>query len=159
GERDRALREAAHLLERRVVERTAELAATQKALVEAERFAAMGKTSAAIAHELKNALNGLGMTVELIVETAGNPARGTRLRSQVLSEINRLHDVVDSLSLLSRTPRIERRNENLSLVIERAVELLGDLISDRAAAVVLDVPKGLEFACDGRKIQGVVMNL
>ena len=28
------------------------------ALVEAERFAAMGKTSAAIAHELKNALNG-----------------------------------------------------------------------------------------------------
>src|SRR5262249_410556 len=107
GERDRALREAAHLLERRVVERTAELAVTQKALVEAERFAAMGKTSAAIAHELKNALNGLGMAVELIVETSGNPARGARLRSQVLSEINRLHDVVDSLSLLSRTPRIE----------------------------------------------------
>jgi signal transduction histidine kinase len=159
GERDRALREGANLLERRVVERTAELAAAQKALVEAERFAAMGKTSAAIAHELKNALNGLGMAVELIVETSGNPPSGARLRSQVFSEINRLHDVVDSLSLLSRTPRIERRRENLSLVVERAVELLGDLISDRAAAVVLDVPKGLEFACDGRKIQGVVMNL
>jgi signal transduction histidine kinase len=159
GERDRALREGANLLERRVVERTAELAAAQKALVDAERFAAMGKTSAAIAHELKNALNGLGMAVELIVETSGNAARGARLRSQVLSEINRLHDVVDSLSLLSRTPRIERRRENLTAVVERAVELLGDLISDRSAAVVLDVPKGLEFACDGRKIQGVVMNL
>ena len=40
--------------------------ATQAALVDAERFAAMGKTSAAIAHELKNSLNGLGMAVELI---------------------------------------------------------------------------------------------
>jgi signal transduction histidine kinase len=159
GERDRALREGANLLERRVIERTAELATTQKALVEAERFAAMGKTSAAIAHELKNALNGLGMAVELIVETSGNQPRGVRLRSQVLSEINRLRDVVDSLSLLSRTPRIERREENLSAVIERAVELLGDLITDRSVAVELDVPKGLEFSCDGRKIQGVVMNL
>jgi signal transduction histidine kinase len=159
GERDRALREAANLLERRVVERTTELATTQKALVEAERFAAMGKTSAAIAHELKNSLNGLGMAVELIVETSGNQARGTRLRSQVLAEVNRLRDIVDSLSLLSRTPRIERRRENLSAVIERAVDLLGDLIADRSAAVELDVPPGLEFACDGHKIQGVVMNL
>jgi len=44
-------------------------------------------------------------------------------------------------------------------VIERAVELLGDLISDRSARVILDVPNGLEFSCDGHKIQGVVMNL
>ena len=82
--------------------------ATQAALVEAERFAAMGKTSAAIAHELKNALNGLGMAVELIAQDPANAARVARLRPQVVGEIARLRDVVDSLLSFSRSPRIDR---------------------------------------------------
>ncbi len=64
------------MLEQRVHDRTQELVATQAALVEAERFAAMGKTSAAIAHELKNALNGLGMAVELIAQDPANTGAG-----------------------------------------------------------------------------------
>jgi signal transduction histidine kinase len=157
-QRDRELREAANLLEQRVADRTVALEAAQKALVEAERFAAMGKTSAAIAHELKNALNGLGMAVELIVESPQNPRVG-RLRTQVLTEIDRLRDVVDSLSSFSHSPRIEKKVENLSTVVHRAVDLLGDLIADRGAEVIVDMPQDLLCTCDGHKIQGVVMNL
>jgi signal transduction histidine kinase len=157
-QRDRDLREAANLLEQRVADRTVALEAAQKALVEAERFAAMGKTSAAIAHELKNALNGLGMAVELIVENPQNPRVG-RLKNQVLTEIDRLRDVVDSLSSFSHSPRIERKVEDLSTVVRRAVDLLGDLIADRGAEVVVEMPPRLEFTCDGHKIQGVVINL
>jgi signal transduction histidine kinase len=158
AERDRDLREAANTLERRVAQRTMELEAAQKALVDVERFAAMGKTSAAIAHELKNALNGLGMAVELIVENPTSPSVG-RLRTQVLSEISRLRDVVDSLSSFSRSPRLEKRTEDLSVVVRQAVETLGDLIADRGAEVTIDIPAHLMFECDGHKIQGVVMNL
>src|SRR5205085_9048292 len=125
AQRDRELREAASTLERRVTARTLELQAAQNALVEAERFAAMGKTSAAIAHELKNALNGLGMAVELIVENPVSPAV-PRLEAQVLSEINRLRDVVDSISSFSRSPRLEKKTEDLSIVVRRAVETLSD---------------------------------
>ena len=107
-QRDQELRDAAALLEERVRERTRELLATQAALVDAERFAAMGKTSAAIAHELKNSLNGLGMAVELIAYEPTNEARVARLRPQVVGEIARLRDVVDSLLSFSRSPRIER---------------------------------------------------
>src|SRR5204862_5012954 len=46
---------------------TKQLAATQAKLLDTERFTAMGKTAAAIAHELKNALNGLGMCVDLVL--------------------------------------------------------------------------------------------
>ena len=157
-ERDRDLREAANTLEQRVTSRTRELEAAQKALVEVERFAAMGKTSAAIAHELKNALNGLGMAVELIVENPTSP-RVARLRTRVFSEINRLRDVVDSLSSFSRSPRLDKRPEDLSVVVHRAVDTLGDLIADRGAEVMVDIPPHLMFECDGHKIQGVVMNL
>lgn len=157
-ERDRELREAANTLEQRVAERTVELEAAQTALVGVERFAAMGKTSAAIAHELKNALNGLGMAVELIVENPSSPSV-PRLRTQVLAEINRLRDVVDSLSSFSRSPRLDKRMEDLCAVVYRAVEMLGDLIADRGAEVTVDIAPHLMFECDGHKIQGVVMNL
>src|SRR5206468_12398493 len=119
---ERGGREAGGLLERRVRDRTKVVVARQEALVDAERFAGMGKTSAAIAHELKNALNGLGMAVELIAQDPQNTARVARLRPQVLGEIARLRDVVDSLLSFSRSPRIARGPADLAGVVARAAE-------------------------------------
>jgi signal transduction histidine kinase len=157
--RDQELREAASLLEQRVAARTAELVAIQAALVEAERFAAMGKTSAAIAHELKNALNGLGMAVELIAQDPANQARVARLRPQVVGEIARLRDVVDSLLSFSRSPRIERAPADLSAVAARATEAVADLVADRGVALTVHAPPTLPVRCDAHKIQGVLVNL
>src|SRR6185369_3725112 len=131
--RDQELRDAAALLEDRVRDRTQKLVATQRALVEAERFAAMGKTSAAIAHELKNTLNGLGMAVELIVQDPSNQTRVARLKTQVVGEIARLRDVVDSLLSFSRLPRIELGPADVAAMAGRARDLLSDLIDERGA--------------------------
>ncbi|HVV50750.1 MAG TPA: sensor histidine kinase [Polyangia bacterium] len=157
--RDQELREAAGLLEQRVRDRTQELVATQAALVEAERFAAMGKTSAAIAHELKNALNGLGMAVELIAQDPANSARVARLRPQVVGEIARLRDVVDSLLSFSRSPRIDRAPADLAAVVARAAEAVSDLVADRGVALTVEAPPTLPVRCDAHKIQGVMVNL
>jgi signal transduction histidine kinase len=134
------------------------LEATQEKLVEAERFAAMGKTSAAIAHELKNTLNGLGMAVELILEDPANP-RVARLRPQVVAEIARLRDTIDSLLSFSRTPRLSPTDEDLTRVVRRAVDAISDVVADRGAAVEVEAPAALPLRCDGHKIQGVVVNL
>jgi signal transduction histidine kinase len=157
--RDLALREGAALLEERVADRTRELKAAQEALVETERFAAMGKTSAAIAHEVKNTLNGLGMAVELILADPANAQRVGRLRTQVVAEITRLRDVIDSLLSFSASPRITQAKEDLTQVARRALDLLGSAIADRGAEVTIDAPPELELYCDGHKIQGVVLNL
>jgi len=158
-QRDQELRDAAALLEQRVRDRTAELTTTQAALVDAERFAAMGKTSAAIAHELKNSLNGLGMAVELIAHDPANQARVARLRPQVASEIARLRDVVDSLLSFSRSPRIDRAPADLSLVVARALGLLAELAVERGAELTVHAPPALRTRCDAHKVQGVIVNL
>jgi len=158
-QRDDELREAAAMLEHRVRDRTQKLVATQEALVDAERFAAMGKTSAAIAHEIKNTLNGLGMAVELIVEDPANGTRVARLRPQVAGEIARLRDVVDSLLSFSRSPRIELGSADLVPVIEQARALLGDLAADRGTTVTIDGPASLPLYCDSHKMKGVLVNL
>jgi signal transduction histidine kinase len=157
--RDQELREAAGLLEQRVHDRTQELVATQAALVEAERFAAMGKTSAAIAHELKNALNGLGMAVDLIAQDPANTARVARLRPQVVGEIARLRDVVESLLSFSRSPRLDRAPADLAAVVARAADAVSDLVADRGVKLTVKAPPTLPVRCDAHKIQGVMVNL
>jgi signal transduction histidine kinase len=157
--RDQELRDAAGLLEQRVADRTRELTAAQQALVEVERFAAMGKTSAAIAHELKNTLNGLGMAVELIVQDPTNTARVARLHPQVAREIARLRDVVDSLLSFSRVPRIERARADLADVVRAAGQMLDDLVAERGGSVSIEAPPSLPAVCDAHKIQGVIVNL
>jgi len=158
-QRDQELRDAAALLEQRVRDRTAELLAKQGALVDPERFAAMGKTSAAIAHELKNSLNGLGMAAELIAQDPANEARVARLRPQVASEITRLRDVVDSLLSFSRSPRIDRAPTDLAAVVARAVDTLSELAAERGAAVSVRAPSALRARCDAHKVQGAIVNL
>jgi signal transduction histidine kinase len=158
-QRDQELRDGAPLLEQRVRDRTAELLATQAALVDAERFAAMGKTSAAIAHELKNSLNGLGMAVELIAHDPANEARVARLRPQVASEIARLRDVVDSLLSFSRSPRIDRAPTDLAGVVSRAIGTVSELAAERGVSVAVHAPSALRARCDAHKVQGVVVNL
>jgi signal transduction histidine kinase len=158
-QRDDELRESAALLEHRVRDRTQKLVVTQEALVDAERFAAMGKTSAAIAHEIKNTLNGLGMAVELILEDPANQNRVARLRTQVIGEIARLRDVVDSLLSFSRSPRIDPASADLVPVIHQARALLSDLIADRGVEVTIDVPAELPLYCDSHKMKGVLVNL
>ena len=83
----------------------------------------------------------------------------TRLRTQVVGEIARLRDVVDSLLSFSRSPRIELGLADLSALIATARELLSDLIADRGATVTVEAPPELPVRCDGHKIQGVLVNL
>jgi signal transduction histidine kinase len=157
--RDIELSQAAALLEERVAERTRELEHAQKQLLEVERLATMGKTSAAIAHELKNAMGGLGMAVDLILQDPSNETRVARLRTQVVAEIARLRDVTDSLLSFSRAPRLDQSIEDLHALARRAVSALGDVIADRGATVEVHDGAAVPVRCDGHKMQSVVMNL
>ena len=143
-------------------DRTQELVATQEALVDAERFAAMGKTSAAIAHELKNALNGLGMAVELIAAGSRQPgARGAAApaggrRDRAPARRGRFAAVVLALAAhRARAAPIWRRWSARAsrrcwptLIADRGVD---GGASTRRPTLPLD--------CDAHKIQGVLVNL
>jgi len=145
-----------------LAERTNELEATQEALVDAERFAAMGKASAAIAHELKNALNGLGMCVELVLSDPAVGASVARIRSQIRRELMRLRDITESLLTFARTPRLERVHSDLHAIIAHALEMLDDQVQESGTRVELEFTGGgapLELMCDGLKIEGVLINL
>jgi signal transduction histidine kinase len=124
----------------------------------------MGKTAAAIAHELRNALNGLGMCVDLVLaDAAPQPGSGSmRVRAQIHQEIARLRDVTESLLTFSRTPRLELVPADLNALVGRALDVLGEQITD--AGVTVETALAGEGAplvtvCDANKLQGVLINL
>jgi signal transduction histidine kinase len=149
-------------LEERVKARTRELEQAQARLLEVERFAAMGKTAAAIAHELKNALNGLGMCVDLVLNDSPPTAGSRKVRAQIHREIARLRDVTESLLTFSRTPRIDPTPGDLHQTIAQALEVISEQISDGGVVVETKLAGGgepLSATFDSYKIQGVMINL
>ncbi|HEY3358904.1 MAG TPA: ATP-binding protein [Polyangia bacterium] len=150
----------AESLERRVRERTAELQATQQQLVETERFAAMGKAAAAMAHELKNSLGGISMSVDLILQQS--PGGSLRIRHQLQDEIVRLRDVTNSLLDFAREPRLDVASRDVHRIIRRAAEMLSEVLAEQGASLVLDLADAgapLAVPCDAAKLEGVLINL
>ena len=150
-------------LEERVAARTRELQEAQARLLDAERFAAMGKTAAAIAHELKNALNGLAMCVDLVLADTPSTPTSMRVRGQIGYEIARLRDVTESLLTFSRPPRLDRVPTDVNALVERALEVLAEQLTDGAVRVERDLDgtasAPLTLSCDGYKLQGVLINV
>src|SRR5262249_1642495 len=90
------LRQLADELAVRVEARTRELQETQQALLAAERLATIGKTAAALAHELRNALNGLSVATDLLAQCAGDRS-SPMVRERAHREIGRLRDLTTTL--------------------------------------------------------------
>jgi signal transduction histidine kinase len=162
-ERERLYREVEELassLERRVNERTLELTSAQQRLLESERFAAMGEAAAAMAHELKNSLGGISMSVDLIMsQSAGG---STRVRHQLQEEIVRLRDITESLLDFAREPRLEVAPRDLNRIARHAADMLSELLVEQGAALELDLARAgapLLVHCDGGKLEGVLINL
>jgi signal transduction histidine kinase len=156
------VQELAASLEQRVDERTRQLRDAQDQLVHVERFAAMGKTAAVLAHEVKNALNGIGGLVDLILGDVGPTARAQRLRGQLRAEITRLADLTENLLAFSRAPRIVRAPEDLHSIVRRSLDALSEALRDGDIDLEVELQDGgapLIVPCDGHKIQGAMMNL
>jgi signal transduction histidine kinase len=162
-ERERLNRELEALatsLDRRVRERTAELQQAQRKLLVTERFAAMGQAAAAMAHELKNSLGGISMSVDLILQQS--PGGSLRVRHQLQEEILRLRDVTNSLLDFAREPRLEVSERDLHRLVTRAAEMLSEVLAEHGATLVLDLANAgapLALECDGAKLEGVLINL
>ena len=160
--RDREIRGLASTLEAKVEARTAELQRAQEQLLLSNRFAAMGKTAAAIAHELKNSLNGLGVAVDLLASGNVPPVRAETVRIQVREEVARLRDICDNLNLFAGEPRLHRSRADVHEILRRTLEILRPAVEASGARVELEFEGGgapFLVPCDAQKLQSTLINL
>jgi signal transduction histidine kinase len=125
-------------------------------------LAAMGKTAAAIAHEVKNSLNGLSVALDLLAQGRAPPAAVTEVHAQARSELARLKGVADDLTLFAAPPRLDLGEVDLADLCRRAAALSADLAHDCRAEVALRLPPGegpVEVQGDAQKLLGALSNL
>ncbi|HEX9289292.1 MAG TPA: HAMP domain-containing sensor histidine kinase, partial [Anaeromyxobacteraceae bacterium] len=130
-------------------------------LGKSRELAAMGKTAAAIAHEVKNSLNGLSVALDLLASRRAAPATADEVHAQARSEIARLRGVADDLTLFAAPPRLDLGEADLQEVCRRAVAANADLAQDCGVEVELDLGDDDDalVRADAHKLLGALQNV
>ncbi len=137
-----------------------ELARTTRALVKAERVAAWEEVARSLAHELKNPLTPLQMSLETLTaaEAAGSQRFLELFRESapaMREEVERLKRTVDAFARFAKLPPYVPEELDLGLWAEQALQLYGGQGSGREESL----EKGLLVQADKDQLAQVLHNL
>lgn len=126
-------------------------------LARAERFAALGRASAAVAHELRNPLSVIETSAFILAERAGADERVARHARRIADQVAYAAAIVGDLLDVAR----ERPLSLAPLdVAQLTREVVADVPHPPSVTLVLDLPEGLPLAlADARRIRQVLTNL
>jgi two-component system NtrC family sensor kinase len=158
------LRALSHDLERQVDDRTADLKRAQAQLVQSEKLSSLGRLSASIAHEINNPLAGILTFAKLIIRTLeqGSPDDSQRKvliknLHLVQRESERCSAIVRNLLDFARDRPLARRDVDLVMVVEEALQLISHQIQIQGVTLVKHVePVPLVLADFGQLRQAFV---
>jgi signal transduction histidine kinase len=152
------LREAREGLEKRVLERTEELQASQEALRREETLAAMGSLVGGVAHEVRNPLFGLAGTIEVFEERFKDNETARRYLAVMRRDVGRLQALMRDLLELGKPVVLDRVSVSLESIFQEALRACEPLAT--GLLVSQDVPDDLPpvFADRPRVVQ-VFQNL
>jgi two-component system NtrC family sensor kinase len=154
-------------LETRVRERTAQLEAAQRKLVQTDRLASLGQLAASVAHEINNPLSGvlnLSMLMQRILTDEGiPPGRLVEFRgylADVSHETARAGRIVSDMLAFSRRSAPRRGDEDLNAIIRKTLTLVDHKLRLLNVEITLDLAASLPpVPCDASQVQQVVLNL
>jgi two-component system NtrC family sensor kinase len=154
-------------LETKVEERTRQLKAAQKKLLQNDRLASLGQLSASVAHEINNPISGvlnLSMLMQRMLKDDGiPPGRIDEFRKylgQVTSETGRVGRIVSDLLAFSRRGKPHRAPADLNKIVKMTLSLVQHKMKLSNVTVETHLAEDLPPAhCDASQIQQVALNL
>jgi len=151
-------------LEERVTEKSQQLQKAHDQLVLTEKMVSLGKLSAVVAHEINNPLAGVLVAVKLLhrrlprlikddldPETLSDTEAKLEL---VEKETARCGDIVRNLLLFSRQESVEAQPEQLDVVAERCLKLIGHQADLQQVQIKREYEEDLpSIDCDANQIE------
>lgn len=153
-----ALRAANEELERRVGERTRELASAQLELLRKERLAVLGRLVGGLAHQIRNPLGAIVNAAAILSKSIGPQATPHMLKAlEVINEeVWRANRTITDLIDFARIRPAEPRTVCLQALVDATLRTHG--LPDRVTATV-DISPALEVRVDGEQVQGALGHL
>ena len=131
----------------------------EELMVRVDKLASLGELSAGMAHEIRNPLAGIKTSAQVLAKRLTDSSEKI-LIDGVLSEIDRLNKIVTDLLNFSRPTSPILASVDISLIIERALELVSEKIKKSGIHLVRDYEQNLpEVMIDNLQIQQVFLNL
>ncbi len=147
-----------------VIRDVSETVRLQQELIERERLAAVGTTTAKLAHEIGNPLNNLYLHIQLVKR------RLARLRVKdpdaleslelAISEVRRLSGLLSEFRSLSRRPELNFDELDMSDLVDQILLLLQPLLEESGIVVVSEVAAELpKIWADDARLKQVLLNI
>jgi len=134
------------------------LSSYETEVAENSRLAAIGQTTARIAHEIRNPLTAIKLQVQLLHERVGPEQQA--VTGSLLSEIHRLELIVSSTLDLSRPVRLASRPTDLNQLVAEVAQLVTAPFAHRGIRLELALqPELPPLTLDAARIKQLLWNL
>jgi PAS domain S-box-containing protein len=153
-----ALRAANEGLERRVAERSRELAEAQQELLRKERLAVLGRLVGGLAHQIRNPLGAIVNAAAILLKAIGPSANAEAKQAVeiITEEVWRANRIIIDLIDFARIRPPEPRPTEVSTLVDAA---LAAHEPPPQIDVKLDIPEALLVSVDRDQVQGALGNL
>jgi signal transduction histidine kinase len=130
----------------------------QENLLRSEKLAVAGRMAAGIAHEIRNPLTAMSMTVQMLARETSDPERRQAL-DLLRAEIGRIEDAVGELMDLASPAPPRREPVDLNAVVEEVLALVQPQADHQGIAVERRLAPLPPVPADPKRVRRVVLNL
>jgi two-component system sensor histidine kinase AtoS len=141
----------------------------EEALQRAEQLVVVGEMAAGLAHEIKNPLAGIKLSIEVLSNELDLVEKDGELAKQIIAEINRIEMLLKNLLNYATPPTPKFAPIDVNRIIESALKIAKYSLKSPAQGAKQQRPKEIEFVkelddlplvvADTEQLQQVILNL
>jgi len=125
-----------------------------------DRLAALGKVVSGVAHEIRNPLNSMKLTLQLLDRRLKKGVPVAHEIQESLHEIDRLDMILGRLLAFGRPSMMNRQAQNLAPIMDQAIRMVQDAVRQKGIRLIaLGLRDNPVADVDGPQIVQVLINL
>jgi signal transduction histidine kinase len=142
-----------------VMRDTTEVTRLQESVRRGEQLAALGELVAGVAHEVRNPIFGMGLTVDALHETLPNDPEIMELFGILRIWLDRLNRLMESLLEYGKTWSLDLREGTLDSVVTGVVDGCRQIAAQSSIGVEAEIERGLPMLMDAARLSHAFENL
>lgn len=134
----------------------------EESLQQKEKLTAMGQLASGVAHEIRNPLNAIGMISQRLnkeFEPAHDAEEYRQLSRTIVSEVERINQIIQQFLKFARPPRLELMPTNINTLLKETVDLVATQAQSKNVRIEVDMNDLPDLRIDQNLLKQALLNL